>query len=231
MLLQTLLFASVYTFNTVDSLVSAMKKKDVLLFVTVKDCQFCKRAEPIYTQISEHLTGQADHMFYGKIDLSDVPAFGSRLKIKSAPQIYLFNRQKVDRLGDAHFYTFSMDHFDEEKLVKFISRYGNFEFSYSKTLSRDKIMLGIATGFGIMLGGALLWPLISKLLGNRRLWLALTVGAVLLFTTGQMFVQMRHMPEHGRNEDGTNQLVQPGFQGQFGYEAKLMSSLCSNFLM
>ena len=36
---------------------------------------------------------------------------------------------------------------------------------------------------------------------------------------------MRHMPEHGRNEDGSKQMIAPGFQSQYGYEARLVATL------
>eukprot|EP00835_Amoeboradix_gromovi_P004954 NODE_424_length_8864_cov_0.190188.p3 type:complete len:230 gc:universal NODE_424_length_8864_cov_0.190188:8725-8036(-) len=227
MLLLNLLVSALLSLSNVDELTSLLKSKDVLVLVTMDNCQFCKAIEPVYTQVTDQLAGQADHMVYAKVDISKVPSFASRMKIESAPRIFLFNQQVVKRLGDAHFYAFSIEHFDEEKLVKFISRYGNFSFSYTKTIPKKQLFFGLLAAFGVTIGGALLWPLISKLFGNPRIWMALTVAAVLVFTSGHLFVQMRGMPEHGRNEDGTKQMIAPGFQSQYGYEARLVAGLCN----
>ena len=228
MLLVSLLFA-LLQLSSVDELTNTLSTKDVLVLVTMKNCKFCDIIKPIYTQVTDQLEGQADHMVYTSIDISKVPAFASRMKINSAPKIFLFNQQDITKLGEAHFYTFSIEHFDEEKLVKFISRYGNFSFSYTKTIPVKKLFLGLLTVFGVMIAGAIAWPFINKLLGNRKIWMAFTVGAVLVFTSGHLFVQMRSMPEHGRNQDGSKQMIAPGFQSQYGYESRLVAMLYFSF--
>ena len=186
MLLLNLLINAALQITNVDDLTSLIKTKDVLVLVTMKNCQFCKMIQPVYTKVTDQLEGQADNMVYAQIDISKVQAFASRMKINAAPQIYLFNQQQVSRLGDAHFYTFSIEHFDEEKLTKFITNYGNFAYSFSKTVPKKQIFVGLFSVFGVMIVGALLWPFISKLLSNRKIWMALTVASVLVFTSGHM---------------------------------------------
>ena len=191
------------------------------------NCKYCKMIQPPYEEVASELGEQSENMIYSEIDISKMSAFASRLKMTTAPQILFFDKQEFEKLSDATYYKFSIEHFDKEKLVKFISRYGNFSFSFTKTIPKAKLFMGMASVFGVMIMGALLWPFISKLLGNRKIWMALTVSSVLIFTSGHMFVRMRGMPEHGRNEDGTKQMIAPGFQSQYGYEARLVAMLCT----
>lgn len=82
----------------------------------------------------------------------------------------------------------------------------------------------------IALGGitaaVVAWPYITPVLYNRNLWAALSLIAILLFTSGHMFNHIRGAPYISGNGKGGITYFAPGFQNQFGLESQLVAAMC-----
>lgn len=224
------LILALESFHTLSDFTNLLPHRNILVYVTSsKDCKGCKTIERPFKSVVRQLEGQSDAMAYGIIDVHKVPAFASRLKLSSVPQILLFTQQDTPRFSDAHYYTFEMSHFGEEKLTKFVTRYGHIDFSKTKTLSKTELFKAMAILSTVLLLGSAMWPRLKVVVGHPMPWTITFVALVLLSTSGYLFVQMRAMPWHGRNRDGSIQTVQPGFQSQFGVEAQWIGSLCPQY--
>lgn len=69
------------------------------------------------------------------------------------------------------------------------------------------------------------WPWLS----SRGLWRFLTLFSVLIFTSGQMFNQIRNTPYVGQDNRGHISYIAGGFQSQFAIETQIIGVLCKYY--
>ena len=81
-------------------------------------------------------------------------------------------------------------------------------------------ILGVVTLFSVAA------PYILPVVQNKNLWAAITLIAILLFTSGHMFNHIRKVPYVAG--DGKNGLAYfaGGFQNQFGLETQIVAAMC-----
>jgi len=68
-------------------------------------------------------------------------------------------------------------------------------------------------------------PYIIPVLQNRNLWAAVSLIAVLLFTSGHMFNHIRKVPYVAGNQKGGISYFASGFQNQFGLESQIIAAI------
>ncbi len=69
-------------------------------------------------------------------------------------------------------------------------------------------------------------PMILPLLQNRNTWASLSLLAILAFTSGHMFNQIRKVPYVAGNGKGGVQYFANGFQAQLGVETQMVAAIC-----
>jgi oligosaccharyltransferase complex subunit gamma len=69
-------------------------------------------------------------------------------------------------------------------------------------------------------------PYVLPLLQNRNLWAAISLIAVLLFTSGHMFNHIRKVPYVSGDGKGGISYFAGGFQNQFGLETQIIAAIC-----
>ena len=69
-------------------------------------------------------------------------------------------------------------------------------------------------------------PYILPIVQNRNLWAAITLIAVLLFTSGHMFNHIRNVPYVSGDGNGGLSFFAGGFQNQFGLETQIVAAMC-----
>ena len=69
-------------------------------------------------------------------------------------------------------------------------------------------------------------PYVIPVIQNRNLWAALSLIAILLFTSGHMFNQIRKVPYVTGNGKGGVTYFAGGFQNQLGMETQVIAALC-----
>ena len=72
-------------------------------------------------------------------------------------------------------------------------------------------------------------PYVLPVVQNRNLWAALSLIAVLLFTSGHMFNHIRKVPYVTQDGKGGVQYFAGGFQNQFGLETQIVAAMCKFF--
>lgn len=73
---------------------------------------------------------------------------------------------------------------------------------------------------------AVLSPYILPIIQNRNLWAAISLIAILLFTSGQMFNHIRKVPYVAGDGHGGISYFAGGFQNQFGMETQIVAAIC-----
>jgi oligosaccharyltransferase complex subunit gamma len=69
-------------------------------------------------------------------------------------------------------------------------------------------------------------PYLLPIIQNRNLWAAISLIAVLLFTSGHMFNHIRKVPYVQPNGKGGVNYFAGGFQNQFGLETQIVAAMC-----
>jgi oligosaccharyltransferase complex subunit gamma len=73
---------------------------------------------------------------------------------------------------------------------------------------------------------AVLSPYLLPFVQNRNLWAAISLIAILLFTSGQMFNHIRKVPYVAGDGQGGITYFAGGFQNQFGMETQIVAAIC-----
>jgi hypothetical protein len=69
-------------------------------------------------------------------------------------------------------------------------------------------------------------PYLLPVIQNRNLWAAISLIAVLLFTSGHMFNHIRKVPYVAADGKGGVSYFAGGFQNQFGLETQIVAAMC-----
>jgi oligosaccharyltransferase complex subunit gamma len=93
-------------------------------------------------------------------------------------------------------------------------------FDYTKLILTTTGVLGVIS-LVVVLG-----PFIAPIVQNRNIWAALSLLAVLLFTSGHMFNHIRKVPYVAGDGKGGISYFAGGFQNQFGMETQIIAAIC-----
>lgn len=71
-------------------------------------------------------------------------------------------------------------------------------------------------------------PYILPILQNRKLWAAISLITILLFTSGHMFNHIRKVPYVSGDGKGGISYFAGGFSNQFGLETQIVAAMCKS---
>ena len=92
--------------------------------------------------------------------------------------------------------------------------------NYLKITLLTTAALGALTFFTVMA------PYILPIIQNRNGWAAISLIAILLFTSGHMFNHIRKVPYVVADGKGGLSYFAGGFQNQFGLETQIVAAMC-----
>lgn len=92
--------------------------------------------------------------------------------------------------------------------------------NYARLVSIVTIFMGVFTLFTVSS------PYILPILQNRNLWAAVSLIAILLFTSGHMFNHIRKVPYVAGDGRGGINYFAGGFSNQFGMETQIIAAIC-----
>lgn len=70
------------------------------------------------------------------------------------------------------------------------------------------------------------WPYIIPVLQSRNVWAAISLIAILLFTSGHMFNHIRKVPYVAGDGKGGVSYFAGGFSSQYGLETQIVAAMC-----
>lgn len=86
------------------------------------------------------------------------------------------------------------------------------------------ILLGTLTFISVV------WPYILPIVQNRNVWAAISLIAILLFTSGHMFNHIRKVPYVAGDGHGGVTYFAGGFSNQYGLETQIIAAMCKKSL-
>ena len=72
------------------------------------------------------------------------------------------------------------------------------------------------------------WPYLLPIIQNRNVWAAISLIAILLFTSGHMFNHIRKVPYVAGDGRGGISYFAGGFSSQFGLETQIVAAMCKS---
>jgi len=94
-----------------------------------------------------------------------------------------------------------------------------------RPINWTRIIAVTTTVLGTVTFGTVAWPYLLPVIQNRNIWAAISLIAILLFTSGHMFNHIRKVPYVvGDGRGGVNYFA-AGFQSQYGLETQIIAAM------
>lgn len=97
--------------------------------------------------------------------------------------------------------------------------------NYVKIITTTVAILGTITACTVAA------PYVLPIIQSRNLWAAISLIAVLLFTSGHMFNHIRKVPYVAGDGKGGISYFAGGFQNQFGLETQIVAAMCEFLIL
>ncbi|WEW55610.1 oligosaccharyl transferase subunit ost3/OST6 [Emydomyces testavorans] len=197
-------------------------------------CQLCRDLQPEWDLLAKSWNKASrdlsTRLLFGTLDFDQGKAVFQKLMLQTAPVLLLFPptlgpEAKPD--GSPLRYDFSGP-MSADQLYTWISRYLPEgpklqiirPINYAKSVGVATLVLSCSSILTV------LSPYIFPILQSQNVWAALSLIAVLLFTSGHMFNHIRKVPYVTGDGKGGITYFAGGFSNQFGLESQIIAAVC-----
>ncbi|KAJ5101469.1 hypothetical protein NUU61_003691 [Penicillium alfredii] len=220
-----------------EELVSAPRDYYAAVILTALDARFgclmCREFDSEWDLISRSWNRgpkpDGVNVIFGTLDFDQGKTVFQKLMLQTAPVILMFPPTvgpfaKVD--GDPLRFEFTGP-ISADQLYSWISRHLPEgpkpplvrPINYMRIVSVITVLMGVVSLFTV------LSPYVLPIVQNRNLWAAISLIAILLFTSGQMFNHIRRVPYVVGDGRGGISYFANGFQNQFGMETQIVAAI------
>ncbi|USW56054.1 Putative oligosaccharyl transferase complex, subunit OST3/OST6, Thioredoxin-like superfamily [Septoria linicola] len=224
--------------NSYEKLTKAPRDHSVAVLLTALDarfgCQLCNEFQPEWDLLAKSWTNgdkkKESRLVFATLDFMDGKATFQSMMLQTAPVLLFFPpttgpHAKTDKPYERLDFNTGINKADP--VHAWLSR--NLPGRPHPQLVRPINYVKIATTTVAVLGGITfvsvaapyIWPIIQ----NRNLWAAISLIAVLLFTSGHMFNHIRKVPYVASDGKGGVSYFAGGFQNQFGLETQIVAAI------
>ncbi|CAI7678352.1 unnamed protein product [Penicillium manginii] len=196
-------------------------------------CAMCREFDPEWSLMARSWNkgSKPDDLkvVFGTLDFDKGKAVFQKLMLQTAPVLLLFPPTigpfaKLDAeplrydftspIGAEALYAWIGRHLPEGPKPALVR-----PFNYMRLVSAVTIVMGAITLVTV------LSPYLLPIIQNRNLWAAVSLIAILLFTSGQMFNHIRKVPYVAGDGQGGISYFAGGFQNQFGMETQIIAAI------
>lgn len=96
----------------------------------------------------------------------------------------------------------------------------------ARPVNYSRIVASITILMGLFTLGTVAYPYVLPIIQSRNLWAAVSLIAILLFTSGHMFNHIRKVP-YVQGSKGKIVYFANGFQTQYGMETQIVAAMCT----
>ncbi|CAN9176297.1 unnamed protein product [Alternaria alternata] len=198
-------------------------------------CMLCRDFQPEWDLLGKSwMKGDKDgatRLVFGTLDFVDGKNVFQSMMLQTAPVLLYFHptvgtHAKPD--ASPVRFDFTAGPQTAEQIHAWISRQVPAELP-KPAVSRPINWIKIITVTTVVLGGitavSVAWPYFVPLLQNRNLWAAVSLIAVLLFTSGHMFNHIRKTPYVVGDGKGGMSYFAGGFSNQYGLESQIVAAI------
>ncbi|KAF2853939.1 magnesium transporter protein-like protein 1 precursor [Plenodomus tracheiphilus IPT5] len=198
-------------------------------------CVLCREFQPEWDLLGKSwMKGDKDgktRLLFGTLDFVDGKNTFQSLMLQTAPVLLYFPptigaNAKVDPQPVR--FDFTAGPQSAEQVHAWISRQLPADVakpSVSRPINWVKIITVTTATLGAITLIAVASPYVIPILQNRNLWAAISLIAVLLFTSGHMFNHIRKTPYVAGDGKGGINYFAGGFSNQFGLESQIVAAI------
>ncbi|KAF2142901.1 uncharacterized protein K452DRAFT_225821 [Aplosporella prunicola CBS 121167] len=197
-------------------------------------CKMCQEFQDEWSILSKSWTkgdvNAENKLLFGTLDFMDGKATFASLMLQTAPVLLLFNptvgpNAQVDIKPKR--FDFVTGPQSAESVHAWIARHMpegphppvHRPINWIRVISLTTAVLGGVTFLAVAA------PYLLPVIQNRNLWAAVSLIAVLLFTSGHMFNHIRKVPYVAGDGHGGLSYFAGGFQNQFGMETQIVAAM------
>ncbi|KAF4551361.1 OST3/OST6-like protein [Elsinoe fawcettii] len=197
-------------------------------------CQMCHEFQPEWDLLVKSWTkgdkNGASKTVFGTLDFLDGKGTFQSLGLQTAPILLLFPpsegpNAKAD--GQPKRLDFNTGSPTGDSVHHWVTRalpQGQYP-KFVRPINYVKIAVTVVAVLGTLTLFTVAAPYILPIVQNRNLWAALSLIAILLFTSGHMFNHIRKVPYVAGDGKGKVSYFAGGFQNQFGLETQIVAAV------
>ncbi|KAJ5339087.1 hypothetical protein N7452_005815 [Penicillium brevicompactum] len=223
--------------SSYDDLTSAPRDYYSVVILTATDARFgcllCRDFEPEWDLIARSWNKgpKPDDLkvVFGTLDFDNGKAVFQKLMLQTAPVLLVFPptvgpHAKVD--GNPVRFDFTGP-ITAEQVSSWIGRHlpEGPKPEIVRPINYMRIVSVVTTIMAVVTAFTVLSPYLLPIIQNRNLWAAISLIAILLFTSGQMFNHIRKVPYVAGDGRGGISYFAGGFQNQFGMETQIVAAI------
>ncbi|PBP25051.1 hypothetical protein BUE80_DR003950 [Diplocarpon rosae] len=219
-------------------LTTAPRDYSVVVLLTAMEsrygCQLCREFQPEWDLLSKSwIKGDKkgeSRLLYGTLDFADGKSVFQSLGLQTAPVLLLFRPTtgphaaadtgpiRYDFTNGPRFaeqvHAWILSHLPDQPYPKVVR-----PINWVRTIAITTTILGTITFFSVA------WPYVLPIAQNRNLWAAISLIAILLFTSGHMFNHIRKVPYVAGDGKGGISYFAGGFSNQYGLETQIIAGM------
>ncbi|PQE09217.1 ost3 ost6 family protein [Rutstroemia sp. NJR-2017a BBW] len=169
-------------------------------------------------------------LLYGTLDFMDGKGTFQSLGLQTAPVLFLYlpttGPHASTNLGPIR-YDFTSGSQTAEQVHTWIARHlpdrphppVHRPINWVRSIAVTTSILGAITFLSVA------WPYILPIVQNRNVWAAISLIAILLFTSGHMFNHIRKVPYVAGDGRGGVSYFAGGFSNQYGLETQIIAAM------
>lgn len=222
-----------------EKYLSGPRDYDVVVFMTSNspqiNCILCQDTEPKFRIVANSWNrafpagvSEGRDVYFFKAEFGSSKALFQKMKLDSIPKIFYFPPQPKGANSAAWITDNSQYQFlqgeQDVMLRQWLMSITNQSFDLYVPIDYPRLIMNACITFAIVMLIRRFRGALSQLLQSRFLWGALSLVAILLFSGGYMFNQIRNTP-FLREVGDKVEYIAPGAQSQYGLETQLLSTL------
>lgn len=200
-------------------------------------CQLCREFDPEWKILASSWQkgdkNSASRVLFATLDFDNGRNVFMRNQLQTAPVLFLYpptNGPDATGSGKEIRMDFLQSQSAEQTHAWLLRQLPSEPATPYPKLVRPVNYGRIVASFMILIGmftfGTVAYPYILPVLQSRNLWAAVSLIAVLLFTSGHMFNHIRKVP-YVQGSKGKIIYFANGFQTQYGMETQIVAAMCT----
>jgi len=197
-------------------------------------CAMCRELEPEWELLAKSWAkgdkAGKSRMLFATLDFANGQEVFQRMSLQTAPILFLYlptTGPHAKGNGEPLRYDAGNSPANAETLHGWISRHlpTGPHPPIIRPFNYLKAVFVTTAGLGLITFARIMYPVILPLIQNRNIWAAISLIAILLFTSGHMFNHIRKVPYVAGNGHGGISYFAGGFSNQFGLETQIVAGI------
>lgn len=223
--------------SSYDDLTSKPRDYYVAVVLTATEARFgcllCRELQPEWELIAQSWNKGSKpnelKLLFGTLDFVNGKATFQKLMLQTAPVLLVFPPTvgPFARVDDSPFRFDFTGPMSADQLYTWINRHlpEGPKPPLVRPVNYVRIVSAITLSMGAVTLFTVLSPYVLPIVRNRNIWAAISLIAILLFTSGHMFNHIRRVPYVVGDGKGGISYFAGGFQTQFGMETQIVAAI------